>query len=229
MNSFSHPYCRSLLGISLILLAESVNGEDVTSLADRKDVLNTLPIELTTVFDFKIPPRPDGHVLDTAHFLTVETKQSLEDELSLEARNHGVNIYLLTVPSVQKNALEPFTQKVSQTWTKGLFGATLVFDDGTGKVAIQQSEDVAKRFYEFELSLLLKDTNNLTKRPKLSRDGLENTTKSVKTALHELKMRANREDRKSRLTMWGTAIIGAVAAFFGVFGYLHRRSGTEPV
>lgn len=226
MYSFSHQCHRSLLGISLILLASFANGEDVTSLADRKDVLNTLPIELTTVFDFSIPPRPNGHVLDTAQFLTTEMKQRLEDELSTEARDYGVDIYLLTLPSVQKDTLEPFTRKVAKTWMKGVFGAAIVFDDGTGKVAIQQSDEAAKHFYEFELSLLLKETNNAAKRPRLSRDGLEHTTKSVKAALHELKMRANRDERKSRLTMWSTAIVGGLAALIGMFGYLRRGSAT---
>ena len=204
------------------MLTRFAMGEDI-SLSDSKDILNLMPIELTRVFEFKIPPRPTSHVLDTASFLTPELLHSLEDTLSKESREHGVDIYLLTVPSVQKKALEPFTQQVAETWMKGLFGATIVFDDGTGQVAIQQSEVVTKRFYEFELTALVRDTMSTTKRPRLSREGLEHTTLSMKTALHELKSRANREDRNSLLTRVGLTIVTLVSVLLGAFEYYRVR------
>ena len=204
------------------MLTRFAMGEDI-SLSDSKDILNVMPIELTRVFEFKIPPRPTGHVLDTASFLTPELLRSLEDTLSKESREHGVDIYLLTVPSFQKKALEPFTQQVAETWMKGLFGATIVFDDGTGQVAIQQSKVVTKRFYEFELTALVRDTMSTTKRPRLSREGLEHTTLSMKTALHELKSRANREDRNSFLTRMGLAAVGLLAVLMGMLEYFRRR------
>ena len=164
-----------------------------------------------------------GHVLDNAHFLTPEILQRLDGILFQEAREHDVNIYLLTIASVQKNGLAPFTKQVASHWTKGLFGATIVFDDGTGHVAIEPSEMVTKRFYEFELSLLLQDSMSATKRPRLSREGLEYTTKGVKAALHELKMRANQEDRNSLLTRVGLTTVGFVALIVGAFEYFKRR------
>ena len=195
-----------------------------------QDVLNTLPIEPTTAYDFKIPPRPSGHILDTAHFLPQEMLQTLDDALSREARDHGVNIYLLTVPSVQKNTLEPFTQRVAEEWTRGLFGATIVFDDGTGRVAIQQSDQVAKRFYEFELSVLLKDTMSTSKRPRLSREALQHTTLNLKDSVYALKMRADREDRNSLRTRMGFGILGLLALVLGGFEYFRRRqvAGSVP-
>lgn len=227
IRSLSRELLPKALTICLVVFTGDTIGDDVTSMADSKDLLSSLPIELTTGVNFKIPPRPGGHVLDTAHFLSSELLQKLDDALSQESRESGVDIYLLTVPSVQKNTLDPFTRRVSESWTKGLFGATLVFDDGTGRVAIERSDEVAKRFYEFELSQLLKETNSSAKRPKLSREGLEYTAIGVKNALHELKMRANREDRNSRLTRWAFAIVGLLAVFVGMIEYARRRPPTE--
>ena len=209
--------------ILLVLLTRIAIGEDVTSLADPKEVLNSLTIEIPKVFDFKIPPRPSGHVLDMARFITPETQQRLDDALAQEARDQGVDIYLLIVPSLQKNTLDPYTQRVAEVWMKGLFGAVIVFDDGTGRVAIQQSDVVSKRFYEFELSTLLRDAMNSAKRPRLSREGLEHTTLRTKAALHELKLRADREDRSSFFTRMGLAGVGLLAILLATFEYFRRR------
>ena len=221
---FSFSQRLSIAAFIYVFISVGIaSSEDVTSLADSKDLLNTMPIELTKVFDFKIPPRPDGYVLDMAHFLTPEMKQSLDDILAQEARDHGVSVYLLTMPTLQKDTLDPYTQKVTEAWMKGLFGATLVFDDGTGRVAIQQSEEVTKRFYEFELSQLLRETNSAAKRPRLSRAGLDYTVRNVQAALHELKMRANRADRKAHLTQLGLAAVGLLAILLVVGQYFWRR------
>ncbi len=192
-------------------------------LAPSQDVLNTLPLETASEFKFQIPPRPDGHIIDTAHFLTQDMLQNLEGALSREARDHDVNIYLLIVPSVQKNALDPITKQVAEAWTKNLFGATVVFDDGTGHVAIQQSEQVSKRFYEFELSVLLKDPMSVSKRPRVSREALQHTTLNLKDALHTLKMRANREDRNSLLTQIALGVLGLLAVVLGGLEYSRRN------
>ena len=192
-------------------------------LDDPKNFLNVLPIELASMHDFKIPPRPVGHLLDSAHFLPPETQQRLDEMLAQEARENGVNVYLLTVPSIPKNSINPFTKRLAEAWTKDLFGAVIVFDDGTGRVCIEASEKVRSRFYEFELSALLLESMSPTKRPRLSRDGLEHTTTSVKAAIHELKMRANREDRNSLLTRVVLAVVGIVALLVGAFEYFRRR------
>ena len=146
----------------------------------------------------------------------------------MEARENGANIYLLTVPSVQKNALNQYTQKVAEDWLKDVFGALIVFDDATGHVAIQQSNQVTKRFYEFELSAALKDTMGASKRPRLSREALQYTALNLKDALHTLKMRANRDDRSSLLTRVILGTLGLLAAALGGFEYFRRRQIADP-
>ena len=222
-------YLRSLavLATIIVLCAANATGEENTSLSDPPEVLNTLPIELPKAYDFKIPPKPSGQILDTAHFLTQTMLENLEEALSREARDNDVHVFLLTVPSVQKNALDPFTQRVAAAWTKDLFGATIVFDDGSGHLAIQQSDQVTKRFYEFELSALLKDPMSSSKRPKLSRDALQHATLNLMNALHTLKMRANREDRRALWTRVVLGTLGLVAVGLGGFEYYRRSKITD--
>ena len=227
IHSRTHRRLPALLAALFILLAGALIAEDITSLADPKTILNAMPLD-GPALAFKIPPRPPGHILDNAHFLTQEMLLRLESVLAQEARDNGVDIYLLTVPSVEKNTLEPFTDQVMKAWMNGLFGATIVFDDGTGRVAFGQSDVVTRRFYEYELSVLLRDSMSSGKRPRLSRDGLEHTTMSVKAALHELKLRANHQDRNSLLKRAGLALIALVGLLVGALEYFRRRptSGT---
>ena len=227
VRSQTHSRLAALLSALFVLLARPlISAEDITSLADPKTILNAMPLD-GPALAFKIPPRPAGHILDNAHFLTQEMLLRLEGVLSQEARDNGVDIYLLTVPSVEKNTLEPFTEQVMKTWMNGLFGATIVFDDGTGRVSIGQSDVVTNRFYEYELSVLLRESMNSAKRPRLSRDGLEHTTMSVKAALHELKLRANHQDRNSLLMRAGLALIGLVGLLVGALEYFRRRPTAE--
>ena len=68
--------------------------------------------------------------------------QRIEEALSKEASVNGVEVFLLTIPSVQKGAFNAFTQQVADAWTKDVFGAVIVFDYGTGNVAVEASENV---------------------------------------------------------------------------------------
>ena len=227
---FTRPASRlpALFALSLGLHVGFAAAQEGVSLSNSPDVLNAMPIQPASGFNFKIPEKPPGHILDTAHFLQPEMLQRLDSALLQESQAHGVDVYLLTVPSVKKDTFDPFTRRVADAWTKDCFGAVIVFDDGTGNVAIQPSEKVAKRFYEFELSALLKDTMSTKKRPRLSRDGLEHTAMSVRDALHELKMRANREERNSLITQAGLAVVVLLAALSGAFAYFRQRPVEKP-
>ena len=88
---------------------------------------------------------------------------------------------------------------------------------------MQPSAELTKRFYEFELSSLLKSRLTAGERPRLSRDALELSTMSLLSSLHELKMRANREDRSSRRTRIGLAVVGLLGATVGGFALFRRR------
>jgi hypothetical protein len=218
----------TLFGVYIALQGALSFGADIKPLFDSKEAFNTQPMANTEALRLEIPARPAGHVLDTANFLGPELLQRLEAALSEEARTADVHIYLLTVPSMPKNSLDAFGKRVAETWTNGLFGGVIVFDDGTGQVAIEPSGEVLKRFHEFELALLMESNMDLKHRPKHSRDGLEHTAGSLRTALHELKMRANRQDRSSLSKRIGLAAFGLIALLVGTLVYFRQsRSGTR--
>ena len=208
-----------LVALCIISTRESTCGQELT---------NNLPFEKTERVDVLIPPRPMDHVLDNAHFLGSEARQSLVDLLAAHSREHGVNVFVLIVPSLPKNALETYTKQVTEIWTKDLFGGVVVFDDATGQVAIEKSEQVSKRFYEFELSVLLRDTMKPEKRPRLSRDGLVYTSKSIADALVKLKVRADDEDKQSFRRKAGLSIflIILISSLVGV-QFLRNGKGKE--
>ena len=235
---FSMTYLKRIFSLVPLFMAFNISirfsteyafAEESTSIADSKDMLNASPVELIKSVNFKIPPRPTGQVLDTALFLTPEMKQSLETALSQEARENGIYIYVLTVPSLEKNTIDPFTSQIAEAWTKGLFGAVIVFDDGTGLVSIQLSDIVGNRFYDFEISNLLRDSMNLKKRPRLSRAGLEYTAISVKNVLHELKTRADQKDHGSLWRKAGLGIVGLIGVLLGMFEYFRHRPTMQTV
>lgn len=215
MLSSSRKHPLSIIAIGLLALS---------CIALAQDDLDVLPIDRNANTDLPIPPRPQQPVLDNAHFLSAEMLRAMNDSLSADARDFGLHVYVLTVPSLPKKTLESFTQRVAAEWTKGLFGAVIVFDDGTGIVAIEKSEAVSKRFYEFEITALLKDSMRSDKRPRLSRDGLKHTTTSMSNALKELKLRADREDTESFYTKIGVAGFAIMAILtLGTLQYFRNR------
>ena len=198
--------------------------------AHGQSTLDTLVLDQDAKTNLPVPPRPSDFVLDSARFLGEETRRNLIESLSKEAKDHGVSVYLLTVPSLPKNGIGPFTKRVAEEWTKDLFGAVVVFDDGTGLVSIERSELVSKRFYEFEFAAILRESMRLGKRPRLSRDGLFHTMKSVSAALSELKLRANKEDRDSLYTKIAAGSLALLAVLtIGVLQHFRYRSEKDPV
>ena len=77
-------------------------------------------------------------------------------------------------------------------------------------------------FYEFELSVLLKDSMSTSKRPRLSRDALLHATLNLKDSLHTLKMRVQRDERNSRWTQVALVILGLAAVAWLGLESLHR-------
>lgn len=203
-----------------VSLGQVSSSNPLTQAAEK-----TLPIDAGAAFDLAIPERPAGHLLDSAKFLSPEIRERVDKVLSDEARNFAVDVYLLTVPSLKKNTLDPFTQLVAASWTKDQFGAVVVFDDGAGLVSIEASEAVKGRFPEYELSSLLREAMSDKKLPKRSLEGLEHTTMAVTAVLHDLKARVNREARNARITQLALAILVLFGLAVGVFEYYRRRPG----
>ena len=221
--------CRRLLLVLALVLLPCLAGAQ-PSLRDSGDIINILPLDLPPKFNFKIPPKPATHVLDNADFLSAEKRAQLDAELTAVAQKDDVHVYVLVVPSVPKNGFEPFTIKVAEEWVTGIFGAVLIFDDATGALALQPSDEVTKRFYEFELSRLLDDQMSGKKRPRLSRDALEHSIHSVVKSLRELKARALQEERSSLNTRIVLGVLAVLVVGVIAFTYFRRTptSSSKP-
>lgn len=197
-----------------------------TTEGDPQDTINLLPDQLVKIHDFTVPPQPSGHVLDLAGFFPGNMLDKIDAELLVASRDCGIEIYLLTVPSLKKDTLVPFTKEVCSVWTKGKFGAAIVFDDESGQVAIEQSDFVVKRFYEIELSKLLKDRMNPEKRPRLSRDGLVYATNSLRDSICVLKRRADDEDRRAHTKQVVLVAAALVLGCLVIFDLYRRKLAT---
>lgn len=69
----------------------------------------------------EVPPL-SSPVVDTAGMLTASEKQELEDYLLALDHQTGVQIAVLTIPSLQGESLEAFSMKTAETWKLGQQG-----------------------------------------------------------------------------------------------------------
>lgn len=66
-----------------------------------------------------LPDRPPGFVTDTADLLPAEAESSLESELSAFAASTSIEIAVVTVPSLQGDAIERVTLELFEAWKPG--------------------------------------------------------------------------------------------------------------
>ena len=75
------------------------------------------------VFAFDIPSKPSGFVNDYANILKVETKQKLEQELSLFSASTTNEIAIVTVKSLgDRDTIESLGIRIADTWKIGTKG-----------------------------------------------------------------------------------------------------------
>lgn len=82
-----------------------------------------LPVFLALSLCFHLPalevPPLTGPVQDTAGLLSQSEKQDLEEYLLALDRQTGVQIAVLTIPSLEGESLEDFSMKTAETWKLG--------------------------------------------------------------------------------------------------------------
>lgn len=211
-------FCATAISLSFSFIGFT-QADEVTSLRDSKDVISLTPLEENQSAGLKVPDRPKGHVSDTTHFLSEEAFRTLEATLEEVAKTRNVHVYALIVSSIPKGSTTAFTKQVADDWMRNQFGAIVIFNDETGQVSIRQSEEVAARFYDFELSSLLQESMSTKKRPRASREGFVYTVLRVKDSICLLKDRAELQERKSgrmKFYLGGACLVGLLAAGFGL-------------
>lgn len=82
----------------------------------------TLNIELpSSAFALEVPALK-GHVNDYGNMMSAETRANIEAELKAFEQSDSTQVVILTIPSLEGEALEEFSIKVAETWKIGQRG-----------------------------------------------------------------------------------------------------------
>ena len=161
---------------------------------------------------------------DPARVLTPEATAHLGATLQQAARDHGVEVYVVTFSAVEKGRLDDIGAKLTSAWTEGVVGAVLVFDDLTGKVTIGTSEETDRKFSPLVLNMRLREPLMAGRRKGLSPEKLERSAILIAEGLAMLNYEAR---RKARRRLIENVAMGLLVVVVGGFAITRALSGRE--
>lgn len=82
-------------------------------------VVGLLFVSANAVFAYQSPGKPTGMVNDFAHVFTAEQKASLENKIGNFKRPAGVELAVVTIPSLGDETIETYAVKLFQEWGIG--------------------------------------------------------------------------------------------------------------
>ena len=178
-----------------------------------------------------LPPRPAALVTDTARVLLPERAQALNDFLLAGARERGIWIYVVTVPSLgampsaQPRRLSETAHRYADRWTKGQVAAVVLFDDESRRAIVVASAETDRRFPHFSRNMALGDPLTQIQHDEgLARDKLEATARAMLGGLSQLHDEADASARRHRVA---DCAMGAVL-LVGLALLLHALWRKEP-
>jgi uncharacterized protein len=83
--------------------------------------LSSQPFALRSAFALDVPPLR-GYVNDYANMMSSQTRAKVEGELKALEQSDSTQLVILTIPSLQGEALEEFSMKTAETWKIGQKG-----------------------------------------------------------------------------------------------------------
>ena len=224
MLSALRPFAVALLAAALLLPAPAP-AEDPPAPATPAPAPAITPPE-------EIPPKPPGHILDDLHVLRPDMTADLSARLTAAAREKDVHVFLITVQRRKREDLEKLATRITKSWTKGVIGAVVAFDDDTGSMTISTSERLDNEFPSVQFNMLFRDRLLATSRAsELSRDKLFETATVLATGIGDMKTAAEREARRgfiANLIMGAIALLGVGLAIFSAIGKPKDAAPTEP-
>lgn len=152
----------------------------------------------------EIPERPANHLLDQGHIFPPEVAKRLSDSLLACARDYDVHIFVMTVPTLQvmpsrvREKLDELGVTVTESWTKGLVGAVIVFDDEAGWVTVAASDEAEREFSAVAINMIFRDPLVETRKKHLSPEKLEAAAMVLVNGLTDLRIESNREASRHR-------------------------------
>ncbi len=150
----------------------------------------------------ELPERPANFLFDQGSVFPQEIAQRLSIRLQECARDHDIDIYAITLPTLQvmpsrvREKLEELGSAATEKWLKDRVGAVIVFDNEAGWVTIGISERAEREFSSVSLNMVLKDPLMTTRKRRLSPDKLEAAAIVLVDGLVELKMNSLKEQRR---------------------------------
>ena len=135
MPSALRPFAVALLAAALLLPAPAPAEDPPAPAAPATPA----PAPASTAPE-EVPPKPPSHILDDLHVLRPDMTADLSARLTAAAREKDVHVFLITVQRRKHEDLEKLAARLTKTWTKGLIGAVVAFDDDTGSMTIATSE-----------------------------------------------------------------------------------------
>lgn len=167
----------------------------------------------------EVPPRPADYLLDQAGVFSPETARRLADSLKACARDHGVHVYVMTLPTLGVSTsetlkkLEEFRKAAEREWMKGQVGSVIVFDDESGWVTMAASAEAMRRLSRVAIELVLLEPELHSASKRFSVQRVEASALLLADRLSGLKSETDREARRSgkrRVAFGAIELIGVV-------------------
>ena len=169
----------------------------------------------------ELPERPASFVFDQGSVFPPEIAQRLSSRLQECARDHDIDIYAITLPTLQvmpsrvREKLEELGSAATEKWLKDRVGAVIVFDNEAGWVTIGLSERAEREFSSVTLNMVLKDPLMITRKKRLSPDKLEATAIVLVDGLVKLKMNSLKEQRRHSVVRFAFIAVVLIAVTLG--------------
>jgi uncharacterized protein len=90
-----------------------------TTLSGERSTLNGL--SLSTVYALDVPPLK-GYINDYGEMISPAAKRKIEKELRAFEQSDSTQVFVLTIPSLEGEALEDYSMKVAEAWKVGKKG-----------------------------------------------------------------------------------------------------------
>ncbi len=155
--------------------------------------------------DEPFPEKPAGQIEDLARALLPEKRAALDAYLTAGARERGISVYVLTVPSLgvppsrQPQRLSALAHRYAERWLPGAIGVVILFDDESGQVMVVGTKETDRRFPPWSRNLSLAEPlREIEQSGALAREKLEKTATTVLQIISQLQEQARAEAQKKR-------------------------------
>lgn len=166
--------------------------------------------------------------MDKAGLLLPERAAALNAELMAGAREYGIWIYVLTLPTLSVNPsqkhenLARLAHRYADLWTKDQTAMIILFDDESRDAIVVASDEANRRFPPFTRNLVLTEPlATITQGPALTREKMEQAAKLTLDILVRLQAQERAGVRRQRI------VNSLMTVFFttsgGLLLYLHLR------